>query len=77
LRVLRLAKGVAHPELTARLLEPIFFSRGVGPAELHALAEQLVRRRVAAAEQAREGLLVRLAAANAVTKSDPTRRFDE
>jgi hypothetical protein len=59
LRVLRLAKGVAHPELFARLLEPIYFSHGVGPAELQALAEQLVRRRVAAAEQARHEILTR------------------
>ncbi|HET8623447.1 MAG TPA: hypothetical protein VFM14_07780 [Gemmatimonadales bacterium] len=59
LRVLRLAKGVVHPELSARLLEPIYFSRGVGPAELHAMAEQLVRRKVAAAEQARHDILTR------------------
>ena len=59
LQVIRLAKGVLNPELSARLLEPIYFSRGVASVELHAMAEQLVRRRVAAAEQARHDILSR------------------
>jgi hypothetical protein len=61
LQVLRLAKGVGRPRLSARLLEPVYFSRAIDAAELHALAEQLVRQRVAAAEAARGALLLRLA----------------
>jgi hypothetical protein len=61
LRLLRLAKGVGDRAWSAWLLEPIYFSRALDPAELHAIAAQLVLRRVAAAEQARQRLLHRLA----------------
>jgi hypothetical protein len=66
LRLMRLAKGVADRAVSARLLEPIYFSRALDPAELRAVAAQLVRQRVAAAEHARRALLHRLE-----TASDP------
>jgi hypothetical protein len=60
LRLLRMAKGFADRAWSARLLEPVYFSRALEPAEVRAVAVHLVRQRVAAAEKARQALLRRL-----------------
>jgi hypothetical protein len=69
LQVLRLAKGIMHTRLSARLLEPIYFSHRMDAAHLQALAEHLVRARVAAAERARQALLLRWISLNDVATS--------